>query len=262
MDRPGGGSGERRERKKTMRRNEEYLPSRRRQGAEMSPWSSESFWSPSTLFSSSPWQMMRRIQEDMDGLFGQFFGGRGGSMLAPATEEFGATRWAPRMDVCETDKEWLVEAELPGVKPDNIHVEIQDHHLMLRAEMRDEQAQPAEGQAQPGDGGRAETQREGQRRYAYRERRYGFFERVLPLPENVDEQNARCEYRDGVLTIHLPKTEQTRPRGQRIPIESHAPQGQKGQARSLEPAMAGAKGGETSSGEAGDQGKKEGRSQK
>lgn len=235
-----------------MRRNEDSLPMRRGQGTELSPWSQESFWSPSTFFSSSPWQLMRRLQEDMDGLFGHFFGsqGTGGGQQAPMPQQSAVTRWAPRMDICETDKEWQVEAELPGVKADNIDVRIQDHHLILRAETREEEAQPAEAQAGPGDGGRAQGEQAGQqtsqRRYAHRERRYGFFERILPLPENVDEQNIRCEFQDGVLTLHLPKSKPSSQQSQRIPIQARSSQGRNGQNQTREPAMAGAKGGETS----------------
>jgi len=236
-----------------MRRNEDSLPMRRGQGTEISPWSQESLWSPSTFFSTSPWQLMRRLQEDMDGLFGHVFGsqGAGGGAHTPMPQQPAVTRWAPRMDVCETDKEWLVEAELPGMKADNVDVRIQDHHLILRAETREEEAQPAEAQESKGDGGRAQGQQAGrqaaQRRYAYRERRYGFFERMLPLPENVDEQNVRCEFQDGLLTIHLPKSEQASPQAQRIPIQARSSQDRNGQTQSREPAVAGSKGGETGS---------------
>jgi len=246
-----------------MRRNENALSTRRGQGTDLAPWSQESFLSPSTFFNTSPWRLMRRLQEDMDGLFGQFFGGQGASSgtLAPATQATAALRWVPRMDISETDREWLVEAELPGVQPDNVDVRIQDHHLILRAEMVQEEEEPAEGQPSQGDGGRTQGQQAGQgggraqgrqagqggeqRRYVVRERRYGFFERILPLPENVDEQNVRCEFRDGVLRVHLPKTEQARQQSQRIPIQARSSQGRNGQTQSREPAMAGAKGGET-----------------
>jgi HSP20 family protein len=143
--------------------------------------------------------MMRRMQEDMDRLFGQFFGGPGTFALAP---DF-AGEWSPSMDISESGREWCVEAELPGVNREDIEVEVRDRHLILRAEMR----QPA-GEEPAG----------GARRYHRQERRYGYFERVLPLPENVNEEAVRCEFRTGVLAIHLPKTEQAQREPRRIPI--------------------------------------------
>jgi HSP20 family protein len=218
--------------------------------------------------------MMRRIQEDLDGLFGQFLGGqRGfGGTPAQAGQQSAVLQWVPSMDISQTDKEWTIEVELPGVRPDNIEVRIQDHYLILQAERIEEEEQPEGGQATRGDGGRAQGQQaqgqqtQGQqaerRRYARRELRYGFFERVLPLPENVDEDKITCEFQDGVLKIHLPKTEQPSQQRQRIPIQARSSQGQAGQAEQArgtgqagtrEPAMAGAKGGEASTAETGGQ---------
>jgi HSP20 family protein len=110
-------------------------------------------------------------------------------------------QWRPSVDISQNNQEWCVEAELPGVNKDDIDVQVHDHHLILRAEMRKEQPEEGEG-----------------RQYHHRERRYGFFERVLPLPENVDEEHIACDFKDGVLTLHLPKLEQAKQEARRIPI--------------------------------------------
>lgn len=170
--------------------------------ARYSPGPSLAPSSPFWGFGASPWQMMRRMQDEMDQLFGRFFGPPG---------EFGTLaqvgqQWAPSVDVSESDKEWCIEADLPGVRKEDIDLEVQGDHLILRAEMRSEQ---------PPQGGQ---QQEGQRRYQTRERRYGFFERVLPLPENVKQDDISCDFSNGVLTVHLPKTEQRQPPTRRIPI--------------------------------------------
>jgi len=220
-----------------MRRNEERLPIRREQGRGLSPWSESGFLSPASIFSGSPWQMMRRMQDDMDRMFSQFFGGDVYGN-APAARE----QWSPSMDVSQTDREWLVEVELPGVRREDIETQIQDHHLVIRAQMRQEDASPSgQAQDQQAQGRQAQGQQseaQGQRQYYHRERRFGFFQRVLPLPENVVEENVRCEFRDGVLRIHLPKLEQVSGRGRRIPIGEGS-----------ERTYAGAKGGEVSAGE-------------
>ena len=181
-----------------MRRSEEQYPMRRERGSElMRPGSSmEPFG-----FGGSPWQMMRRMQEDMDRAFGQFFG-PSGSIGAP---QVGAMQqWAPSMDVSSTGKEICLEADLPGVNKDDIDVTVQDHHLILRAEMRQE----SDGQ-----------QGEGERQYHRRERRYGMFERVIPLPEDVNEDQIQCDFRNGVLTVHVPRSQQQKPGARRIEVK-------------------------------------------
>src|SRR5438094_10614865 len=115
-----------------MARNEERLPARRETGWSLSPWGGRSWGGPASVFGGSPWQMMRRMQEDMDRLFSQFFGGTSSLGVMPTF----AAEWSPSMDVSENDREWCVEAELPGVNRDDIEVDVHDGHLILRAEMR------------------------------------------------------------------------------------------------------------------------------
>lgn len=179
-----------------MRRSDENYPMRRDRGTApaRSDWSSDPFFA-----AGSPWQMMRRMQEDMDQLFGRFFGtssGEGGQAITPGNQ------WAPTMDISSTEKEFCLEADLPGVKKDDIDITVQDHHLLLRAEMRQEQESG-----------------EGERQYHRRERRYGMFQRVIPLPENVDEENIRCDFRNGVLTVHIPRAAQAQQGARRIPVQ-------------------------------------------
>lgn len=179
-----------------MRRDSENLPARGGWRSDLAPGreSGGSSW-----FDVSPWQMMRRMQEDMDRVFGQFLSGPSGP-----GQTGNRSAWAPSVDVSETDREWCIEAELPGVSKDQIDVHVQNHQLIVRAEMRDQQEQQPEGDA---------------RRYHYRERRYGFFQRAFPLPENITEEDIACEFRNGVLTVHVPKRERTQPQGRRVPIQ-------------------------------------------
>jgi len=263
-----------------MRSNQEFLPARQRRGTEMSFGNPGSMMSPATLFSASPWQMMRQMQEDMDRLFSQLVGGSPGSDTPPARggQQTGILQWSPSVDLSESDKEWIVEAELPGVKPDDIDVRVQDHHLILRAELRQEEQSPdGQGQGSQAQGGQAQgSQAQGaqarggqtqgqpgqgqqgaQRQYHHRERRYGFFQRVFPLPENADEEHIRCEFQNGVLTLHIPKMEPANQQVRRIAING-GEQAQRGpgngRSERREPAMAGARGGEASSPEASSQG--------
>ena len=224
-----------------MRRNPDNLPARGGWGSDVAPWreSGGSSW-----FDGSPWQMMRRMQEDMDRVFGQFLGDQ--------RDPGNRASWAPSVDVSETDREWCIETELPGVNKDQIEVHVQNHQLVIRAEMRDQQEQQPEGE---------------QRRYHYRERRYGYFQRAFPLPESITEEDISCDFRNGVLTVHVPKREPSQPQGRRVPIKdvdalpSETASGRMRSPEELlmsggpemtrrEAEMAGAKGGEASSPEA------------
>ena len=181
-----------------MRRNDANFPVRQgdQQLARGGQWLDP-------FFGGSPWQSMRRMQEDMDQLFDRFFGGAAaGEPVAGRGLAQVGTMWAPRTDISSTEKEVRIEAELPGVNKDDIEVTLQDHHLILRADMKQET------EAEDAD-----------RRYHRRERREGHFERVIPLPENANEDELSCEFRNGVLTIHVPKTEQAKQRGRRIEVK-------------------------------------------
>jgi len=186
----------------------------------------DSLLSPSLFFTASPFQLMRRMQEDMDRLFGQVLGSgygsgnssalwAGGSPTAAAGQQQGvAPFFTPHMDVSETDKDYHLEVDLPGVSEDAIDIEVKgDNALIIRAEVRQESGEGNDPQGQ--DQQEAKPQK---RQYHYRERRYGRFERVLSLPQNVDPQNIAANFQNGVLTVTLPKREQTAPQGRRIPI--------------------------------------------
>jgi len=210
-----------------MRRNSSFLPARREWEGNLSPWSPGGFASPWN-FALSPWQMMRQMQEEMDRAFGQFFEEPSGAEWLPAASgrQAGLQRWAPNLDISQNDKEWLIEVDLPGVKQDDIDIQVRDHSLVISAEMKSEESFPGgEAQTQPGEQPRGngsknqQAQQQGQQRqYERRERRYGYFERQLPLPENVNEEQIKCEFANGVLMIHLPKSEQAVQQGRRIPI--------------------------------------------
>jgi len=208
-----------------MRRNDDFSlapRSRNRGDWGLSRWGEGDFFSPASFFTvGSPWQMMRRMQEEMDRTFGQFAPFFGSSIAPEFGGLAGMQQWAPSVDVSESDREWRVEVDLPGVKQDQIDVELRDHHLVLRAEMhemqQEEETPPQQSEQQGAQAQQGQPQQQ-QRRYHHRERRFGYFERVLPLPENADEENIRCEFRDGVLTCHIPKTEQSRTQGRRIAI--------------------------------------------
>ena len=98
----------------------------------------------------------------------------------------GPTVWRPAADISESDKEYLIKAELPGVNKEDVKIALQDGILTLSGERKLE----------------AERSDDNQIRV---ERFYGAFTRSFVLPENVDTSNVRAEAKDGVLLVHIPK---------------------------------------------------------
>lgn len=106
-----------------------------------------------------------------------------------------AAVYTPPVDITHNGDEILVKAELPGVKPSDIELTIHGDTLTINGSKKMEQK---------------EEDTEG--KYRYIERRYGEFMRTFSLPTVVDEANAKAEFKDGVLEIHMPIAEQAKPR--------------------------------------------------
>jgi HSP20 family protein len=111
----------------------------------------------------------------------------------------GMAAWAPPVDIVETDDAWVVEAELPGVDPDDVSVEVRDSELSISGEIK-------------------ERERAGILRR--RTRRVGAFDFQVTLPGQADTEHVEATLRDGVLTVRVPKPEQARPRRIEVKPES------------------------------------------
>jgi len=103
------------------------------------------------------------------------------------------------VDLRETEDQYVLEAALPGVKPEDIEVSVQGNHISIRGEVKQEQERKGE-------------------RYHVRERRVGQFQRSIALPNTIQADRVSCDFKNGVLTVTLPKAEEARPR--RIQISS------------------------------------------
>ena len=146
---------------------------------------------PSEMFNTNPFSLMRRISEEMDRAFTGSVEGRGqgrGGM------------WSPAIEVSERDNKYVVSAELPGLNKDDVKVEVTEDAIMLHGERRMEH----------------EENRGGIHRT---ERRYGEFHRTIPLPDGADSAQAKAQFRDGLLEITVPISEQ-RSKSRQIPIET------------------------------------------
>jgi HSP20 family protein len=151
-------------------------------------------WDPFDIFSSSPFGMFRRMQEDMDRLFGGF--GRRG-MISPFGEE--AADWAPAVEAFQRGNEFVVRADVPGLSRNDLNVEVGEDRLTIRGERKYDKDEEREG--------------------VYRsERAYGSFCRVIPLPEGAVADSAKANFADGVLEVVLQSPSQEVRRGRKIEI--------------------------------------------
>jgi HSP20 family protein len=108
-------------------------------------------------------------------------------------DENTSTAWVPPVDIFEAGEEIIIGLEMPGVRKEDIQVELNDSTLTISGERRLEH----------------EEQRESYHRL---ERRYGRFARSFTVPPNVDRDGLKAEYLDGILTLRLPKRDEARPR--------------------------------------------------
>src|SRR5918992_1450719 len=136
-------------------------------------------------------QTLRRLNSVLDEAFGSW----------PFQQESGSitSSWYPACDVFEDSESVKIVAELPGVKPEDVKLSLENNVLTIRGEKKQE----------------AEEKNERVHRY---ERSYGSFERAFMLPSTVDGEKVSADYRDGILTVVVPKAERARPR--EIPVRT------------------------------------------
>jgi HSP20 family protein len=135
---------------------------------------------------------MDSLRREMDGLFDRFFRLRNGNGISDWSYE-------PQVNVAEHENGYEITAELPGMKPEDFSVEVKDDELWITGEKKEEHE-------------------EKDRTYHRVERRYGEFRRVIPLATKVDSEHIDAQYKDGVLTVKLPKSETAKPK--RITVNS------------------------------------------
>jgi len=135
-----------------------------------------------TLVRWTPGSMLG-FRNEFDQLFDSFFN-------TPVKEETSITAFAPAVDIEEKEKEFRITAELPGLKKEEIKINIKDNLLTIFGEKN--------------KGKKIE-----EKNYHRTERIYGSFQRTFRLPEYADQDNIAAEYKDGILNVSIPKLEES-----------------------------------------------------
>ncbi|HCW90827.1 MAG TPA: heat-shock protein [Marinobacter sp.] len=138
--------------------------------------------------------------EDMMNRYNRMFGLTRAIGEREGKDLFSRSDWAPAVDIKETGEAFTIEAELPGMKKEDVKVTVDDGVLSIQGERKHEE----------------ETEDKKHHRI---ERVYGSFLRRFTLPENVDENSIKASFQDGVLTLNLKKAEPKEPRAIEVNVE-------------------------------------------
>ena len=136
----------------------------------------------------NPWRELADVEQRLSALWG-----RTPTKAEGQKESISVAEWSPLVDITEDDKEYLIKAELPEIKKEDVKLTVQDNVLAISGERKYEKE-------------------EKDKKYHRVERAYGSFLRSFTLPEDADGSKVAAEYKDGILTVHLPKSEKAKPK--------------------------------------------------
>jgi HSP20 family protein len=114
-------------------------------------------------------------------------------------EAMTVAEWVPLVDIVEDEKEYLIKAELPEVKKEDVKVTVEDDVLTITGERKYEKEEKG-------------------KKYHRVERAYGSFERSFTLPEDADGSKVSAEFKDGILKVRLPKSEKAKPKAVEVKV--------------------------------------------
>lgn len=137
--------------------------------------------------------------EDLQSRIAKLWGLSPSRVTEGGKESMTVAEWAPLVDIVEDEKEWLVKAELPEVKKENVKVAVEEGVLSITGERKFEKE-------------------EKDRKYHRIERSYGSFMRSFSLPEGADASKVSAEFADGILKVHLPKGEKAKPKSVEVKV--------------------------------------------
>ena len=147
----------------------------------------------------SPFRALQRMADEMDRMFDDF--GLGRRWTTPSWRETGIEAWAPEIDVFQKNDQLTIRADLPGLKREDVTVDITDDAVCIQGERKREREEEREG-------------------FYRSERSYGSFCRVVPLPEGAIAEEAKANFHDGVLEVTIPAPPASK--GRRLEITEEA----------------------------------------
>ena len=137
------------------------------------------------------WDPFRELEEVSDRLNRVF--ARPATRTANGKETMIVADWTPSVDISETEQEYQIKAEIPDVKKEDVKVMLEDGVLTIQGERKHEKEEKG-------------------KKYHRIERSYGSFVRTFSLPDVIEEEKVKAEFKDGVLNLHLPKSEKAKPK--------------------------------------------------
>ncbi|TKB71973.1 MAG: Hsp20/alpha crystallin family protein [Nitrospira sp.] len=141
-----------------------------------------------------PFKQIEDIEQRLASMLGRPLAVREGGKEAMTVAE-----WSPLVDITEDEKEYLIKAELPEVKKEDVKLTVQDEVLSISGERKYEKEEKG-------------------KKYHRVERAYGSFVRSFTLPEDADGTKVAAEFKDGVLKVHLPKSEKAKPKSIEVKV--------------------------------------------
>jgi len=145
-------------------------------------------WNP---FQPTRWDPFKELEDFERGLARLFRDSPAPPRNGDGDELTNMAAWAPLTDITEDDKEFLLKVELPDIKKDEVKVTVEDNTLRISGERKSEKE-------------------EKNKKYHRIERSYGSFLRAFSLPTEADGTKVSADFKDGMLTVHLPKTEEAK----------------------------------------------------
>ena len=144
------------------------------------------------------WDPFRELDE-LQGRISSLFGRAPVRKEGEKQEALRVAEWAPLVDITEDEKEYTIKAELPDLKKDDVKVSVQNDVLSISGERKYEKE-------------------EKNKKFHRVERAYGSFSRSFTVPEDADSDQVSAEFKDGLLKVHLPKTEKVKPKSVEVKV--------------------------------------------
>ena len=151
-----------------------------------------------TMNAITRWDPMKEM-EDLQNRLSNLFGRTPARLGDGKEESITVAEWAPLVDITEDDKEYTIKTELPEVKKEDVKVAVESGMITIVGERKFE--------------------REENKKYHRVERAYGRFVRTFVVPDGADPEKVSAEFKDGVLKVHLPKSDKVKPRNIEVKVD-------------------------------------------